>query len=121
MFSIFQDSHDDWNGLQATEPSSDHTPDNSANCDQQKENSSSAESCDPVAKAIEQRSYRLQEILDSEKMYVSDLEQVYTYIKYMRDSKETEDADIPMPDELRQGRDRMIFGNIESIYEWHRE
>ena len=64
---------------------------------------------------------RLQEIVESEQMYVSDLEQVYTYITYMRESKETEDADIPMPDELRQGRDRMIFGNIESIYEWHRE
>ena len=54
-------------------------------------------------------------------MYVTDLEQVYTYLAYMRESKETEDADIPMPEELRQGRDRMIFGNIESIYEWHRE
>ena len=54
-------------------------------------------------------------------MYVSDLEQVHKYITYMRESKESEDADIPMPDELREGRDRMIFGNIESIYEWHRE
>ena len=70
---------------------------------------------------LEQRSYRLQEILESERLYVSDLEQVLTYITYMRESKETEDANIPMPEELKQGRDRMIFGNIESIYEWHRE
>ena len=64
---------------------------------------------------------RLQELLESEKMYVSDLEQVYTYITYMRESKEKEEADIPMPDDLREGRDRMIFGNLENIYEWHRE
>lgn len=54
-------------------------------------------------------------------MYVQDLEQVYTYITFMRESKETEEPSLPMPEELRQGRDRMIFGNIESIYEWHRE
>ena len=65
--------------------------------------------------------FRLQEILESEKMYVTDLEQVYQYLTYMRESKEMEEADIPMPEDLRQGRDRMIFGNIESIYEWHRE
>ena len=59
--------------------------------------------------------------MESEQMYVSDLEQVHKYITYMRESKESEDADIPMPDELREGRDRMIFGNIESIFEWHRE
>ena len=64
---------------------------------------------------------RLQEILESEKMYVTDLEQVVQYLTYMRESKEAEEADIPMPEDLRQGRDRMIFGNIESIYEWHRE
>ena len=26
-----------------------------------------------------------------------------------------------MPDDLREGKDRMIFGNLESIFEWHRE
>ena len=28
---------------------------------------------------------------------------------------------IRMPDDLREGKDRMIFGNLESIFEWHRE
>ena len=64
---------------------------------------------------------RLQEFLETEMMYVQDLAQVYTYITFMRESKEKEEPEIPMPEELRQGRDRMIFGNIESIYEWHRE
>jgi len=81
----------------------------------------SENSGDPAAKAIEQRSYRLQELLETELMYVTDLEQAATYITYMRDSKEAEEADIRMPDDLREGKDRMIFGNLESIFEWHRD
>ena len=54
-------------------------------------------------------------------MYVTDLEQAHKYITYMRESKELEEADIRMPDDLCLGKDRMIFGNLESIYEWHRE
>ena len=39
----------------------------------------------------------------------------------MRSSKEEENPEIPMPEDLKQGKDRMIFGNLEMIYEWHRE
>ena len=82
----------------------------------------------------------VQELLETELMYVTDLEQAATYITYMRESKEAEEADIRsfghiftchmassnfhiirMPDDLREGKDRMIFGNLESIFEWHRE
>ena len=76
---------------------------------------------DVVARAVEQRSYRLKELLESEAMYVGDLEQCVTYITYMRESKEEEEPDIKMPEDLREGKDRMIFGNLEMIYEWHRE
>lgn len=30
-------------------------------------------------------------------------------------------SDIPMPDDLKGGKERMVFGNVEAIYEWHRE
>jgi len=30
-------------------------------------------------------------------------------------------SDIPMPEDLKGGKERMVFGNIEAIYEWHRE
>ena len=76
---------------------------------------------DSVEKAIQERSYRLQELLDSERVYVCDLEHCCQYIQFMRESKEKEDHEIPMPEDLREGKDRMIFGNIEAIYEWHRE
>jgi len=80
-------------------------------------------SADSVDKAIQQRSYRLQELLDSEKVYVKDLEQCVDYIKYMRGTKDKGDDpnEISMPEDLKEGKDRMIFGNIEQIYEWHRE
>ncbi|CAB4064107.1 Triple functional domain protein [Lepeophtheirus salmonis] len=72
--------------------------------------------------ALIQRQYRLNELLDSEKMYVKDLEQCCQYINYMKDFKEGgKDESIHMPDDLKEGKDRMIFGNIEAIYEWHRD
>ena len=30
-------------------------------------------------------------------------------------------TDIPLPEDLKGGKERMIFGNVEAIYEWHRE
>lgn len=74
-----------------------------------------------VRKTIEQRHYRLQELLESEQTYVQDLEQCVAYIRFMRESKEAEEPEVPMPEDLKEGKDRMVFGNIEGIYEWHRE
>ena len=76
---------------------------------------------DSEEKAIRERKFRLQELLDSERVYVCDLEHCCQYIQYMNESKDKEDHEIPMPDDLRDGKDRMIFGNIQAIYEWHRE
>ena len=65
---MLQDTHQDWNGVSGPGPgSSDHsehslsaqdnTDTTEPNCDP-KENSASSDAGDPVAKAIEQRSYR---------------------------------------------------------------
>ena len=88
---------------------------------QQKEQTNNVITAETVERAIQQRSYRLQELLYSERIYVEDLEHCCEYIKYMRESKEMEVPEVPMPEDLREGKDRMIFGNIEAIYEWHRE
>lgn len=29
--------------------------------------------------------------------------------------------EIPVPEDLKNGKDKIVFGNIEAIYEWHRE
>lgn len=39
------------------------------------------------------------------------------YMELMKDK----DGDIPMPEPLRSGKDKMVFGNVEQIYEFHRE
>jgi len=76
---------------------------------------------DVVSRSLEQRSWRLRELMESEHDYVNDLAQCCQYIYYMRSSKEEESPEIPMPEDLKQGKDRMIFGNLEMIYEWHRD
>lgn len=71
---------------------------------------------DPLVVADRKRAYVLQELVETERDYVRDLgEVVEGYLKVMRSD------DIPMPEDLRGGRDKIIFGNLEAIYEWHRE
>ncbi|CAK1554742.1 unnamed protein product [Leptosia nina] len=76
----------------------------------------------PVAESreatLKKREYVLRELYETEEVYVSDLRLVCEgYIKHMTDPN----ADPPIPEGLRDRRLRMIFGNIEAIYEWHRD
>jgi len=68
--------------------------------------------------AIQKREYVIRELVDTERDYVHDLREVVEgYMALMRDS----DCEIVMPEDLRGGKDKMVFGNVEAIYEWHRE
>ncbi|KAL0280126.1 UNVERIFIED_CONTAM: hypothetical protein PYX00_001517 [Menopon gallinae] len=68
--------------------------------------------------AITKRDYVIRELVETEKDYVRDLGVVVDgYMKLMRNP----DCDIPMPEDLKGGKDKMVFGNIEAIYEWHRD
>ena len=65
-------------------------------------------------RAILKRNYALQELVETEKDYVKDLSLIVDgYIELMK----KED----IPEDLKSGKDKMIFGNISNIYEWHRE
>lgn len=67
---------------------------------------------------LKKRQYVLQELIDTEEAYVRDLSLIVDgYIATMRDP----DCEIPMPDDLREGKDKMVFGNIEAIYDWHKK
>uniref|UniRef100_A0A2L2XWE7 Triple functional domain protein n=1 Tax=Parasteatoda tepidariorum TaxID=114398 RepID=A0A2L2XWE7_PARTP len=69
-----------------------------------------------IKRALLKRKYVLQEMVDTEKDYVRDLRDlVEGYMKLMRDET------IPVPENLKNGKDKIIFGNIEAIYEWHRD
>ncbi|XP_011918670.1 PREDICTED: rho guanine nucleotide exchange factor 25 isoform X4 [Cercocebus atys] len=63
--------------------------------------------------ALERSMYVLSELVETEKMYVDDLGQIVEgYMATM--------AAQGVPESLR-GRDRIVFGNIQQIYEWHRD
>ncbi|XP_022245657.1 rho guanine nucleotide exchange factor 25-like [Limulus polyphemus] len=67
-------------------------------------------------KAVEQRSFVIQELVNTEKDYVKDLGHIVEgYIALMKT------GEVPMPEDLKNGRDKIVFGNIEAIYEWHRD
>lgn len=67
---------------------------------------------------MRQRMHALDELVETEEAYVRSLSIIVDgYIREIRDPN----SDIPMPDDLKDGKERMVFGNIEAIYEWHRE
>lgn len=71
--------------------------------------------------ALKKRDYVMHELVETEKEYVKHLSMVVDgYMSAMRDP-ENSHCDIPVPEDLRSGKEKMIFGNIEPIYEWHRE
>lgn len=84
-------------------------------------------------KALLKRKYVLRELVETERDYVRDLGLVVEgYFEIMKRSAAaafltsgdnmTNQADLPvMPEDLRNGKDKIIFGNIEMIYEWHRD
>ncbi|XP_061719490.1 kalirin isoform X1 [Cydia pomonella] len=73
---------------------------------------------DSSVAVLKKREYVLRELVDTEEIYVQDLRLVCEgYIRHMQDPN----ADPPLPEGLRDRRLRMIFGNIEAIYDWHRD
>jgi triple functional domain protein len=59
----------------------------------------------------------LEELVETERDYVMNLGLVVNgYLELMRNETE-----IQVPEDLKNGKDKIIFGNIEAIYEWHRE
>lgn len=68
--------------------------------------------------SLKKRMYALRELITTEESYVQDL--AFIVDGYIREIKDP-DSDIPMPDDLKGGKWRMVFGNLEAIYEWHRE
>lgn len=76
------------------------------------------EECDVESAVLAKRQFVIRELVETEKDYVNDLKQIVEgYMSLMRDPE----SEVPLPDDLRGGKDKMVFGNIEAIYEWHRE
>ncbi|XP_037933419.1 triple functional domain protein isoform X2 [Teleopsis dalmanni] len=68
--------------------------------------------------ALNKRRCALDELISTEELYIQDLSDIVNgYIVEIRNSN----SDIPLPEDLKGGKERMVFGNIEAIYEWHRD
>ncbi|XP_065568426.1 triple functional domain protein-like isoform X2 [Artemia franciscana] len=69
-------------------------------------------------RALTKRTYVMKELIETERDYVKDLSLVIEgYFKLMLDTE----SDTQMPDDLREGKGKIVFGNIEQIYDWHRD
>ncbi|CAD7004183.1 unnamed protein product [Ceratitis capitata] len=71
-----------------------------------------------IESALRKRQYAIDELITTEKSYIEDLRSiVHGYLAEVLDPN----SDIPIPDDLKGGKERMVFGNIEAIYEWHKK
>ena len=60
---------------------------------------------------------KIKELIDTEINYIKDLNKINSYLDYTELSKKQSNAEVqPIPDDLSQGKDRIVFGN--SRY-WH--
>lgn len=73
---------------------------------------------DDVEAPVQKREYVLRELIETERDYVKHLSLVVDgYMALMRDPE----CEISMPEDLKGGKDKMVFGNLEVIYDWHKE
>ena len=78
-----------------------------------KEDMEGGEKDSDKSKYLTKRQFVVQELYDTERDYVKDLSSIVNgYMKIMRDEG--------IPEDL-EGRDKIVFGNIHQIYDWHNE
>ncbi|XP_049583381.1 kalirin isoform X1 [Syngnathus scovelli] len=63
------------------------------------------------AQAMKQRMYVLEELIETEKIYVKDLG---IFVKVFKERIEQ-----TIPEDMK-GKDKIVFGNIHQIYDWHK-
>ncbi|XP_074654482.1 kalirin-like isoform X2 [Tubulanus polymorphus] len=72
-----------------------------------------ADNEDFKTKCLQKRMYVIQELIDTERDYVKDLGLVVE--GYMQAMEK-----MTLPEDMK-GKDRIVFGNTQQIYEWHRD
>ncbi|ESO86296.1 hypothetical protein LOTGIDRAFT_220800 [Lottia gigantea] len=81
--------------------------------DEDDDKSDGKDSENDKAKYLKKREFVIQELIDTERDYVKDLGLVVEgYMGYMKENG--------MPDDM-EGKDKIVFGNIHQIYDWHKE
>lgn len=82
-----------------------------------KEDDDNSASVETAETALRRRNYALKELISTEERYIEDLALIVD--GYMAEVRNSED--IVIPEDLKGGKEKMVFANITSIYEWHRE
>lgn len=77
----------------------------------------SSASAENAETALRRRNYALKELISTEERYIEDLALIVE--GYMTEVRSSED--IFIPEDLKGAKEKMVFANIASIYEWHRE
>ena len=62
---------------------------------------------------------KLEELVSTERSYIKDLEEMHAYIVYLERSKRGEKGIAPIPKDLKKGKDRIVFANIQALREFH--
>ncbi|XP_032575872.1 triple functional domain protein isoform X3 [Drosophila sechellia] len=70
------------------------------------------------AAALKKRQCIFAELMSTEEAYVQDLHEIVN--GYMTEINNP-NSDIPMPEDLKGGKMKLVFNNIKDIYEWHRD
>ncbi|KAL3284862.1 hypothetical protein HHI36_019000 [Cryptolaemus montrouzieri] len=79
---------------------------------------SSTDQAKKIESFLKKREFVLKELVDTEEAYVKNLALIVDgYMKTMKDPE----CEIQMPEDLAEGKHKMVFGNIEAIYDWHKD
>lgn len=96
-----------------------HSTTTTSNQDETACTDSPTSSDDEAEKAQIKRRYVLQELIETERDYVNNLGMVIDgYIRFIQNDG---NGEIVIPEDLKNGKEKIIFGNIETIYEFHKE
>ena len=73
-----------------------------------------------MGKFASQQELKLKEFLEGELKYVQDLEKIVQILEDMIESKKIQHP-VQMPTELRDGRDKIVLGNLLQMRDFHRD
>ena len=79
---------------------------------------------DDLQKAVDKEAkkrFRLEELLDFEAHYLTDLDKIVWVLDEMKKSRNDPNHPVPMPLQLREGRDLIVANNFHELHRLHRD
>ena len=79
------------------------------------------ENIEKCNKHREEAVQNLIELVSTEKNYLKELMEIMKYKDYTIKSKKREEGVAPMPEGLMKGKDKIAFGNIQELLDFHQK